>query len=473
MKKMFTIFSLCIVVYTSTIAQPEIIKDQSDCFLQYPKSEIYKAKQDILSLLSKQKSEEWWEPSILNMYRGVDSKFRFVFYYDSNFNSTTDLFQEWSNGDWVNYAKYSYTHDANNNLLTDLCQTWLNGNWVNYSIYTYTYDNNNNMLTGLRQEWFNDNWVNYTKNSFTYDNNNNKLTFLTQYFDNNNWVDAEKSIFTYDTNNNCLTVIYQIFEDNNLVNYNKVISTYDVNNNLLIEGLIQKWSNGDWENFDKSIYTYNANNILVSKLNLIWSNDDWDNNRQNTYTYDENNNMLVELRQGWENGDLVHQDRVTYTYDINNNMLVNLSQRWENDDWVNSIKKSYMFDDNNNSISGEAQRWINNTWTNYDDYLSIFYNDISIYTFYGYYKYEVSYKSNNTLEIKDSQTENIIKLFPNPVSDIVYIENQDYKNSEVKLYSVQGNLLITTTDNYIDVSSLAGGVYIMNINGQTYKIIKQ
>lgn len=38
---------------------------------------------------------------------------------------------------------------------------------------------------------------------------------------------------------------------------------------------------------------------------------------------------------------------------------------------------------------------------------------------------------------------------------------------------MQGSLLINTNNNSIDISSLANGIYIMYINGQTHKIVKQ
>jgi len=46
-------------------------------------------------------------------------------------------------------------------------------------------------------------------------------------------------------------------------------------------------------------------------------------------------------------------------------------------------------------------------------------------------------------------------------------------NPDVKIYSIQGALLFHKKGNRIDVSSLASGVYIAEVNGVCRKIVKQ
>ncbi|TXD52079.1 MULTISPECIES: T9SS type A sorting domain-containing protein [unclassified Polaribacter] len=71
-----------------------------------------------------------------------------------------------------------------------------------------------------------------------------------------------------------------------------------------------------------------------------------------------------------------------------------------------------------------------------------------------------------------------LKIFPNPVKDILTIQNTE--NSTVKIYSVKGSLLkkVTAKTNLeIDMSSFNTGVYILEIssvnNQKKYKILKQ
>jgi hypothetical protein len=82
-------------------------------------------------------------------------------------------------------------------------------------------------------------------------------------------------------------------------------------------------------------------------------------------------------------------------------------------------------------------------------------------------------------DIEDGITETIplnnsILIYPNPVSTLLNIktENPDIIPN-VKIYSIQGSLLLQTKGNQIDVSALPSGVYIVEIDGVCRKIVKQ
>jgi hypothetical protein len=80
---------------------------------------------------------------------------------------------------------------------------------------------------------------------------------------------------------------------------------------------------------------------------------------------------------------------------------------------------------------------------------------------------------------KDDLSE--IKIFPNPVNLILYIKvPEDFEQSTISIYNVLGKLVlqknITETVNPIDVSSIASGLYIVNLQSEqttkTFKLIK-
>lgn len=71
-----------------------------------------------------------------------------------------------------------------------------------------------------------------------------------------------------------------------------------------------------------------------------------------------------------------------------------------------------------------------------------------------------------------------IKIFPNPVKDILNIKNTD--NVILKIFSINGSLLKSLTsksDLKVNVSSFRSGVYILEISNlrgkRIYKILKQ
>ncbi|UKB83617.1 T9SS type A sorting domain-containing protein [Chryseobacterium sp. MEBOG06] len=73
--------------------------------------------------------------------------------------------------------------------------------------------------------------------------------------------------------------------------------------------------------------------------------------------------------------------------------------------------------------------------------------------------------------------ENRIFLYPNPVSDILYIKGEEDKDYSYQLYNALGQLVDSGEfeDDHIDVSSLISGVYLIRINNSeaTLKIIKR
>jgi len=69
-----------------------------------------------------------------------------------------------------------------------------------------------------------------------------------------------------------------------------------------------------------------------------------------------------------------------------------------------------------------------------------------------------------------------ISLFPNPVRDVLNINLPENKETEIILYTPNGQLIIKKTINNnatIDLKSLKSGIYILQIENRTYKIIKE
>jgi PKD repeat protein len=58
-----------------------------------------------------------------------------------------------------------------------------------------------------------------------------------------------------------------------------------------------------------------------------------------------------------------------------------------------------------------------------------------------------------------------INVYPNPAQDMVYIENKENKSMDISIHSLTGEtvLVTTITNDYIDISSLNTGVYLLRI----------
>ena len=88
--------------------------------------------------------------------------------------------------------------------------------------------------------------------------------------------------------------------------------------------------------------------------------------------------------------------------------------------------------------------------------------------------FKTSYVKTGTVSVTENMPKSTVKLYPNPASGILNIEtgNND-RLPEVKIYSIQGVLLINTQGNKIDISTLPSGIFIANIDGQQLKVVKQ
>jgi len=110
---------------------------------------------------------------------------------------------------------------------------------------------------------------------------------------------------------------------------------------------------------------------------------------------------------------------------------------------------------------------------NIGDYTITMTND-AIISYWEYPPKVIAEISVREVGVAETQHATSLHLYPNPVSNILYINLANTPTPpEVKIYSLQGVLLLQTQENQIDVSSLPAGFYVANVNGINRKIIKQ
>jgi len=82
---------------------------------------------------------------------------------------------------------------------------------------------------------------------------------------------------------------------------------------------------------------------------------------------------------------------------------------------------------------------------------------------------DIVHFSTKTASSISQNTENSIKLYPNPTSDNLYFPHPDFRSAQ--LFDVSGRLLTTTDKSEIDVRSYPNGVYFIKINlGGTHTV---
>ena len=74
-----------------------------------------------------------------------------------------------------------------------------------------------------------------------------------------------------------------------------------------------------------------------------------------------------------------------------------------------------------------------------------------------------------------SYSPNEFEVYPNPVSDILYINNPDFEISNISIFNMLGEKIVAqeTIKNQIDVSKLPNGMYMVVLVAYNKKITKK
>jgi hypothetical protein len=457
MKKQFILFFCCLAFVVLGMAQPKSGRISEKFAKKMIHEKFFKKfgleNEKLVSfinnnsLLNRQMStkskrgDDWWKPDTICGYYIDDLDERHIFSYEND-NCTVDLTEEWSNNHWVNALINTYSYDSLNNITEEMGKYWSSGQWINGFKGVYEYDSLNNMTSFIFQYWKFDQWVNAMKTSYVYDLQNNKTEEVGQYWDLEKWNNFEKNIYSYENNN-------------------------------LSKSLNQQWGGGKWEDSYNEIYTYNAQNNLTEILGQLWEDTLWENDVLKTFTYDEETQSTFCISQSWKNDQWNNEDKFILNYDTQNNLVSELSQSWESNQWINLCKSTYSYDENNNATSGFFEVWENSTWIDGDGWLSVYYNNMQSEFYVSGYKFTVTYVPHENIEVKENNLPYSVTLYPNPVTNILNVETKNHNIiPDVRIYSIQGVLLINTKGNQVDVSSLSSGIYIANVNGVCRKIVK-
>lgn len=89
------------------------------------------------------------------------------------------------------------------------------------------------------------------------------------------------------------------------------------------------------------------------------------------------------------------------------------------------------------------------------------------------FTYTIGNKSGTGLNEKEDELP-IIKLFPNPANDVLYLLSNDKKlNYYISIHNLIGQQLLNTTNEIIDISNLPNGIYMVLIKSEKVELNKK
>ena len=71
------------------------------------------------------------------------------------------------------------------------------------------------------------------------------------------------------------------------------------------------------------------------------------------------------------------------------------------------------------------------------------------------------------------QLQTDIRIYPNPVQDVLHIESPESKVLSVSVFDYLGRQLITTREKTVNISHLKPGIYLVKVNDKMFKIAKE
>ena len=297
--------------------------------------------------------------------------------------------------------------------------------------------------------------LNPTKNLYAYNTNNNLVSSEKQvlYSFSPNWQTESKEEYEY-YSNGLKSVTRRYFSDQILLI--SIDSMFYNNNNKLIKFKKTEFniSTGQPTNIFESIISYNGNE--VSNVKTFFGNIFTFFNLQLNWDIDYNY-LAGKVNQITGTGIGGEMVLIDYTYD-NLNQKIRSVIGYKNG--ALDRKEEYEYD-NNGFITKEKLQTSSSPGVLYVTNENKFY-------------YEQSTTSTGIYENSNS----FFSVFPNPASDQISIEANEYlMGNEFAIYNSIGKSVrkgsITSKKTVVNLNDLPNGIYILSINNQIYKVIKQ
>ena len=208
------------------------------------------------------------------------------------------------------------------------------------------------------------------KLSFSYNVNGDKLNGLYEKWRNGEWMFYYRYTFTYDEAGRKVSHQTDQWIDGQWVNYIRYTVSYDENGNR-VSGLHEQWKDNKWEGLSLHTYQYNALGQMLLHMSEQWIMGERVKVQRWIYTYETNGMINSVIDASWFlSGSWVNRSRDVFAYDANGKMLSDLFQRWKDMQWVDSTRSIYMYDTKGNLLSDLFQhrknmQWVDSTRSTY------------------------------------------------------------------------------------------------------------
>ena len=319
---------------------------------------------------------------------------------------------------------------------------------------------------------------------YTYDEDYLLTTIDEQVLEENNeWTTLVESTFEYGFNGNVIEVLTMDVVNDEGISLESI--TYD--GPRVSEDLFQEWDGNNWVGVSKDVYNYGDDGTVIV-LTWIYHDGTW--SPMYTYTYTDNGNSVELLMQYMQGGAWQNEARQTTTFNDDDNVEEILTEYWDNNTWTNvylknyyysdglyemvvesiwegkgwseTAKSRYTYDEHGDAVTGESFCEDAGEWQPCYGTLEMAYDYNTEFIEYSGFSFQATYI--DVTGVEEGLVPNSFTFYPNPVNDVLTIKTDDFQKAEV--YSLTGAKLTESRSNYVDVSHLSAGMYLLKVYGQ-------
>jgi len=437
----------------------------SSVYSQKESSEVEKFSQKILQNISK---GDIWVMDVMKSYTGQGStewEFDYtevVLARNSKGLPTLIETQEKTEGtaNWVNLYHAEISYFNNDSVSEYKLKEWntQTNNWVSELSYYEQKDEEGKLLIQYSRSW-------------GYD----------EYEDRYRFVSGNKEIYTYDANGFKTEKLDNDWNNDTWEDFFKTIYTYDASNNLILDYQYRFISTGNWRYSWKTEFKYNENNEKIKEQEYGYDSyyEKWYDYSVVTYTYYENGLIKNEFTQRFDIEATEWYNATESKYYYTTNGLLDYKEELDIEASSNNLKYDYTYDENDNEINFDLYLW-NGDWSKFYQVFDYYDENGNQSSYYSQVTDESGVFINNLKEeytwnqftLVESMNKLSVTIFPNPVINNLNLISEEDVNIEV--VNGAGQVVYKTlkdVSNFkLDISNYHSGIYFVklsNLNGET------
>jgi hypothetical protein len=379
--------------------------------------------------------------------------YKYEWAYDNNGNKTMEAeYDSWdaTNLIFIGKTKGEWAYDENGReIMRANYPDWDNVNhtWKGEYKDSVVFNANDKKIFAIRFWWPSTNWVPFSKQTFEYNAAGNETSTIVSFWDGANWVENSMRTKTYDANENPIVMIDYFNFGSGLEEDKKYEWGYDLS----------------YSRYDLVIpyEGYNMKNKQLFYDKFIWSGTSWNTEEINIYYWSSCNITPIMLT-------ILGKVFVAGTNNPLEGVIITCSGDYETSATTNNGGE-YMMSVERFAKVILTPSMLDYTFTPESLVCEKVAANLANMNF-------VAKKSGKIVPI----TNNNLRVYPNPTTGELRMENGEWRIMNVEVYDVFGrnvsNLKSQISNQKIDISPLATGVYFLRIQTDkgvvTKKIIK-